>query len=297
MDVDKIFQVLEYVGKISESGSVAVSVFIQLSISIIVAVFLRISLIFKSAKIKFFGEKNFSKQKAIILNHCGLEVLINLIFSYLLLLMLNTSNNNLIMNMIISPLLGQVVAICIDDWYLIPREKESIFNKIPEHKDMPSANNVSSLVQLHGMIDENLAKSNEFRPVIIQSINEIKSVQADHENRIVDIQNKSDETIQYLQKLQKVTMRDKKICLKQEIYDCLNAGFVTPRQRDKIQLDYESYKEMGGNSEVQQLFEEHFSKLSVHEDRRKETVEINGKERRYTSGIKYGQYDKDVYKN
>ena len=292
MDVEKIFKIIDYVGHISESGEIATSVFLQLSFSIIISFALRICLIFKSAKIKFFGEKQYIKQRAIILNHCGLEILINLIFSYILLLLLNTSNNNLIMNMIIAPLLGQVVAICIDDWYLIPKEKEHIFDKIPEDKEVSSSNTITDLVKLHGMIEPSLSKSKDFRPIIIQSINEIKKVQQEHEEKIDIIANKSDESIKFLSKLQKAAMNDKKIALKDNIYTCLNAGFVTPKERDKIALDYESYCELGGNHEVKNLYEEHFLKLNVHEDRRKNKVDVENDRRSNKQRVIYGEYDK-----
>ena len=290
MDIDKIFKVLEYVGNISDSGSIAVSVFIQLAISILVASALRIGFILRSAKIKIIGEKKYIKQRAIILNHCGLEILINLIFSYLLLLLLNTSNNNLIMNMLISPLLGQVVAICIDDWYLIPKEKEGIFDKIPNHEKISSANTITNLVEIHGMLDSSLSESEEFRPVIIQAINEIKKIQEEHETKITDIQQKCDSTVDYLKRMQNAAMRDKKIVIKQEIYDCLNAGFVTPKQRDKIQLEYESYLDLGGNGEIEKLYEEHFVKLSVHEDRRRIKLEVEN-DRRQPFKCEYGSLD------
>ena len=290
MDIDKIFKVLEYVGNISDSGSIAVSVFIQLAISILVVSALRIGFILRSAKIKIIGEKKYIKQRAIILNHCGLEILINLIFSYFLLLLLNTSNNNLIMNMLISPLLGQVVAICIDDWYLIPKEKEGIFDKIPNHEKISSANTITNLVEIHGMLDSSLSESEEFRPVIIQAINEIKKIQEEHETKITDIQQKCDSTVDYLKKMQNAAMRDKKIVIKQEIYDCLNAGFVTPKQRDKIQLEYESYLDLGGNGEIEKLYEEHFVKLSVHEDRRRIELEVEN-DRRQPFKCEYGSLD------
>ena len=290
MDINNIFQLLEYVGKISESGTVAISVFIQLSISIIIAFSLRICLIFKSAKIKFFKEKKYIKQRAIILNHCGLEILITFIFSYLLLLLLNTSNNNIIMNMIFVPLLGQVIAICIDDWYLIPKETSSIYQKFMKSEPPASTNTVSGLVEIHGKLDNKLAESEEFRPIIIQTINEIKQEQQEHKEKINDIQQKCDSTIECLGLLQRTAMRDKKVELKREIYDCLNAGFVTPKQRDKIQLDFESYIELGGNHEVEKLYEEHFSKLSVHEDRRKKQIKVE-EDRRKEKKYEYGQFD------
>ena len=294
MDINKIFQILDYVGKISDSGSIAIGVFVQLSFSIIVAYIFRICFIFKSAKIHLFHEEKYTKQRAIILNHCGLEIVINLIFSYLLLVIINTSNNNLIMNMIIAPLLGQVIAICLDDWYLIPKEKDSIFRKIPNNQDIEisSKNTLSNLAQIHGLIDSSLAKSEDFRPVIIQTINEIKQIQEEHEQKIDDINTKCNTSLDLLLKLQRAGKRDKQIALKGAMYDCLNHGFVTPKERDKIAADYQSYiEEFDGNGEIKELYEEHFSKLSIHEDRRKKNVQVEN-DRRTSPNINYGIYDK-----
>lgn len=290
MELNKIFELMNYVGSITESGEVVVTVFIELTISIIFAFFLRLMLIFKSAKIKLFGEKKFIKQKAIILNHIGLEVLITFIFSFLLLMLLKTSGSNLIMNMIFAPLLGQVVSICIDDWYLIPREASSIFSKFDNIPSVP-ANSVKDIAEIRGMLDLDLVNSEEFKPVVIQSINEIKKIQEEHEQKIDCISNKCDSSLELLLKLEKAGMNDKKVALKESIYEVLNNGFVTPKQRDKIVADYASYIEFNGNGEIKDLYENHFSKLSVHEDRRKNNIAVQN-DRRQNNKVPYGKYDK-----
>ena len=83
----------------------------------------------------------------------------------------NISTYNIIMNMIFAPLLGQVIAICIDDWYLIPKETSSIYQKFMKSEPPASTNTVSGLVEIHGKLDNKLAESEEFRPIIIQTIN------------------------------------------------------------------------------------------------------------------------------
>lgn len=293
MDINKIFDFMNKIGTITESGEVVLAVFIQLVIALVVYYFLRMALIFKSAKIHFFKERKFLKQKAIILNHIGIEIIINFIVSFLLLIIMKTSNNNIIVNMVFAPLLGQVIAILIDDWYIIPKEKDSIYHKFNKKPDI-EVNSVKDIAELHGMLDMGLADKEEFRPVIIQTINDIKKEQEEHAQKIDDISNKCDVSMNCLNKLQKAAMNDKKIALKDEIYECLNAGFVTPKQRDKITLDYESYCELGGNHEVQKLYEEHFLNLSVHEDRRKKNVSVDQDRRSNEQRVLYGEFDKEA---
>jgi hypothetical protein len=291
MDINKIFELINNVSKITESGEVIVTVFVELAISILVAFSLRMALIFKSAKIKLFNEKKLIKQKAIILNHIGLEVIITFIFSFLLLMMLKTSSNNLIMNMLFVPLLGQIVAIIIDDYYFIPKEADMIFSKF---KDTPqvSVQTVKDIAEVHDILDMSLINTEDFDPAVVKSINEIKKVQVEHEEKIDAISEKCDSSLDLLLKLQKAGMNDKKVMLKQEIYECLNNGFVTPQQRDKIVVDYESYiNDYNGNGEIQDLYEDHFNKLPVHEDRRELNMEVV-KERRNENKVPYGKYDK-----
>ena len=283
MDIDKIFHFLEYVGTITESGEVVVSVFFELAIAIIIEFLLRIILIFRSANIHFFKEEKYLKQKAIILNHIGLEIIITFIFSFLFLL---------IINMVFAPLLGQIVAICIDDWYLIPKEKESIFNKIEINKSVATGNTIKDLINIHEMIDESIINSSDFQPVIVKHINEIKRVQNEHKEKIDLVAEKCDTSLELLQKLKRAGMNDKRIALKESIYDCLNNGFVTPKERDKIVADYESYiNEYDGNGEIKSLYENHFVKLSVHEDRRKKNIDVKN-DRRKERRVPYGTYDK-----
>jgi hypothetical protein len=50
------------------------------------------------------------------------------------------------------------------------------------------------------------------------------------------------------------------------IYTCLNQGFATPEQNDKITLLYTAYEALGGNHEIKSLYYEHYLKLPVHDD-------------------------------
>lgn len=292
MTIEKIFSFLEHMGKITNSGTVALTVSIELCISLLIMFFLRTLLIFKSAKIKFFKEEKFIKQRGIILNHIGLEIIISFIVSYIFLLMINTTSGNIILNMLFVPLLGQIIAICIDDWILIPKETDAIFNKV-NLSESHTVNTIQDIAEIKGAINHDIVNSNDFRPIIVNTINDIKKVQEEHESKINVITDKCNETVDLLAKLQESEKNDKKISLKKTLYNCLNNGFVTPEEREKIEIDYYSYTNLlGGNSDVQELYEKHYKKLDVHEDRRKENKTV-AYDKRQDTYIKYGQYDSE----
>ncbi len=292
MTIEKIFSFLEHMGKITNSGTVALTVSIELCISLLIMFFLRTLLIFKSAKIKFFKEEKFIKQRGIILNHIGLEIIISFIVSYIFLLMINTTSGNIILNMLFVPLLGQIIAICIDDWILIPKETDAIFNKV-NLSESHTVNTIQDIAEIKGAINHDIVNSNDFRPIIVNTINDIKKVQEEHESKINVITDKCNETVDLLAKLQESEKNDKKISLKKTLYNCLNNGFVTPEEREKIEIDYYSYINLlGGNSDVQELYEKHYKKLDVHEDRRKENKTV-AYDKRQDTYIKYGQYDSE----
>lgn len=69
-------------------------------------------------------------------------------------------------------------------------------------------------------------------------------------------------------------MVDKKFKLKKLMYDCLNQGYVTPAQNEVITADYCNYESLGGNGEVKELYENHYLKLPIHEDRRCVNVDV-----------------------
>ena len=75
-----------------------------------------------------------------------------------------------------------------------------------------------------------------------------------------------------LDTIRETMMTDKKFKLKKMIYECLNQGFATPEQNDMISADFMNYTALHGNGEIKKLYEDHYIKLQVHEDRRKESI-------------------------
>lgn len=283
MDVNKIFDIINYVGEITSSGKVAIAVFIELSISILVMFGLRVILIFKTAGIHFLKEKKYRKQKGIILNHIGIEIIIAFILSFLLLLMINTTSDNLIINMIVAPLLGQLVAIFIDDKWFAQKDYESIYG-IKDH----TTHSLADLVNVQGDITQEVIDSEDFRPIVAKTINQIREKQDEQEKKI-------DSTIDILTKLLESEKNEKRVSLKKQMYDCLANGYVKPAERERIESEYNDYRQLlNGNHDVQQLYENHYSKLSVHEDRRKQNREVANDRRQEKRNCEYGQFDTPI---
>ena len=90
-------------------------------------------------------------------------------------------------------------------------------------------------------------------------------------------------------------MINKKIELKKLIYDCLNQEYATPEQNDRITSFYHAYRRLGGNHEVESLYNDHYIKLPVHEDRRVSNQNNIKIERRNPNKRKYvyGEFDNE----
>lgn len=283
MDVNKIFDLINYVGEITNSGKVVLAVFVELIIALLIMFGFRIMLIFKTAGIHFIKEKRYKIQRGIILNHIGIELIIAFIVSFLLLLMINTSSSNLIINMIVVPLLGQLVAIFVDDKWFAQKDYETIYGT----KFDNGAHTLAELIGITGNITQEMIDSEDFRPIVAQTINQIKDKQDKQEQKI-------DSTFEMLTKLLESEKNEKRVSLKKQMYDCLAKGFVTPSEREKIESEYNDYRELlNGNHDVQQLYENHYSKLGVHEDRRKQNIDVTNDRRQQKRNCEYGQFDKE----
>lgn len=63
------------------------------------------------------------------------------------------------------------------------------------------------------------------------------------------------------------TLKDeKKLELEKLIYNCLTKGYATPNENKAITTKYRNYKALGGNGEIQELYEKHYLLLPIRED-------------------------------
>ena len=74
-----------------------------------------------------------------------------------------------------------------------------------------------------------------------------------------------------LDSLRETMKDDKKLKLEKWMYECLNKGFATPEENKIITTNYQNYRALRGNGEIEELYTNHYINLPVHEDRRKAT--------------------------
>lgn len=234
------------------------------------------------------------------MGHCLIELLASYIIAYCLIKLTNANPASYIINMIVAPSIGIITAIILDNKFLIPLESASGIGNIFEKKKKKSSDdsggdksngsssNSNVTINIGGgtsntkpnmpnmqilrpstlseragqFLSRDIAEDDDFNIKIIDAINEVKEFQ----NAMSDQLHSS---LVDIETLKESEMINKKIELKSMIYRCLNNGFATPEENDKITMYYHAYRSLGGNHEVESLYTNHYLHLGVHEDRRK----------------------------
>lgn len=295
--------ILEYYFSKFDSIYVAPIIFIEFVCSLIFAFTIRYTLLWGIEKNK--NNKKTANQlkaiKAYIFSHCGLELLIAFFIAYCLIKLTFANPTSYIINIVAAPAIGVIIAIYIDNKIIIPLESATgignIFEKIKnkssnseknidtptnnvtinigsgeesKHTDLPNMKLLDSKILSDNIkhLSKNIADDDDFNIKIIDAINSIKDIQLAQNDIIVSNTEKLENTIKNIGILKESEMINKKIELKRLMYDCLNKGFATPSENDKITMFFHSYTSLGGNHEVETLYKEHYINLKVHEERR-----------------------------
>lgn len=122
------------------------------------------------------------------------------------------------------------------------------------------------------LIKESDIDLDDYSEKVREAVNELRAIQIKHGEQI-------EEQSDILRAVRDTMMTDKKYQLKNMIYTALDNGYVTPDDNERIVAEYNNYRALRGNGEVQRLFEVQYSKLDVHEDRRQDQVYVK-KDRR-----------------
>ena len=287
---------------------------VLLSVSIINFLILYNYEISKSKKVKTEREKKYIM--LYVLGHTFLELIISYIICYSIIKLTHANPSSYILNMIIAPAVGFISAIIIDNKLIIPLQKSSGFGTIFNSKksdDKKSSDskeinitinngqteNNSNLPVLDNnqsdeYLDKDLADSEEFNETIIDTINNIKHEQSVQSKKIDENTIRLENAIECLNILKESEMINKKIELKKMIYACLNQGYATPEQNDRITQFYHSYISLGGNHEVESLYNNHYLKLPIHNNSViPSSIEIERKNPNKRVYI-YGEFDEEV---
>ena len=199
-----------------------------------------------------------------------MEFAIAYLISFLLVKLTDANPKNYILNIIIIPLASYCASIFLCAKFIRPLTDKIYTKKSEKKSDALSSDNKTEVKSaskpMH--IDTSIIDSDNFEITIVNSINQIKDDQYELRQKINDNNKSISSTLEILIVLKSTEITDKKLSLKSAIYECLNQGYATPKQNDKITMEYQSYKALGGNGEITSLYENHYLKLDVHEDRR-----------------------------
>lgn len=298
MDQETV-NILEYYFNIFDQTYINPIIFIEFTIILILVFSIRYLILYHI-------EKNKNKKKYIgdlksislyIIGHCDIELLAAFFICYCLIKLTHANPQSYIINMIAAPSLGVIIAIYLDNRILIPIENATglgnVFIKLNNKKksddksDGNSGNSASNVTinigtqqeetkipdmrilkpsSISDLLSDDIADDEDFNSKIINAVNDIKKEQSMQIEIINNNTAKLENTISDLAILKESEMINKKIELKKMIYNCLNKGYATPEENDKITMYYYSYTSLGGNHEVESLYKNHYLKLSVHED-------------------------------
>lgn len=297
MDQETV-NILEYYFDMFDQTYVKPIIFIEFTTILILVFLIRYFMLYSI-------EKNKNKKKPIgdlksislyIIGHCAIELLVSFFICYCLIKLTHANPQSYIINMIAAPSIGVIIAIYLDNRILIPIENATglgnVFIKLNNKKKSNdksggnSGNSTSNVTinigtqqetkipdmkilkpsSVSDLLSDDIADDEDFNSKIIDAVNEIKKEQSMQIEIINNNTAKLENTISDLAILKESEMINKKIELKKMIYDCLNKGYATPEENDKITMYYYSYTSLGGNHEVESLYKNHYLKLSVHED-------------------------------
>lgn len=233
-----------------------------------------------------------------ILGHQSLCYLFSVIISFSLTCIFE-NNHNILLNYVICPIIGFLLSFFFDSKVLLPVDK--MYGLDRNKKSSPASNsseqniaininqnssntnnsgshhlnNTKSLddyIQMPKekdyLTDEDM-ESDDHNTLLKNKINDLIDARYIKANEIKKIYNELTNQTNILDAMRETMKDDKKLKLEKMIYDCLNQGYATPEQNKIITTDYRNYTSLQGNGDIQELYENHYLKLEVHEDRRK----------------------------
>ena len=319
----------EYTGLVSYFGGffndiyVHPVIFLEFLTTLLFAFTIRFIVLYNIEKNKGFKTNvQRRRMKAYIIGHCIFEYLMGFVLGYIIIKITYANHESYIINMIIAPGVGLILSIYIDNKFIIPLESTNDVGSFTGiRKKTKESNNSNSNVVVNinngdtnrndeenqdhhelavqkkpnniNHLDESLSDDDSFSSKVISSINEIIDLQ-NQQSMMIDVNTKKiTSIIDSVDILKETELIDKKLEIKLMIYNALNAGFVTPEINDQITLKYYAYRKLGGNHEIQTLYEDHYLKLQVHEDRRKNDIPVEKEKRHLEKKFKYGEFDNE----
>lgn len=209
------------------------------------------------------------------------------------------NNNNKILNGFICPAIGYISSILFDEKFLSQAMKRYRSNALiesgdkkdddKEEKKEPTPTNIIVNVDNnaeketdheHSLdmnnVDEYLKKpsgkdyitdddttSAEFGEIVQNKINKLINARYVGAIEVLKIHEELKNQTKMLAAICETLKDERKIELEKLIYDCLLQGYATPEQNKLITSKYHNYRDLGGNGEIQELYEKHYLLLPI----------------------------------
>jgi len=255
--------------------------------------------------------------------HCGLEALMCLIVSYFIIEITDANIKSYIINWVIAPAIGIFVSIYCDNKILMPFEdlhggnplNDKDHHKDDDKKSPKKSDDKISIIINPSSQQQTVSTSTESEKGTLpstavgsplpnqmeQSISDTKAackkIFTEHEDviikRIEDLETSVANQTKDIDDIKEYIITDRKSRLTRVIYAALEQGYVKPKENAAILELYHKYTRLvGEDQEIETLFKDQYLKLNVHEDRRKNKVDVNN-DRRSKSKDRDDNRDRD----
>lgn len=331
MDLLKVSEIIDKYANKAGNTYLSPVIFLVLVVIILIFYFARYRAICKIDSDDVDDDPELEKRyHTYTLFHCGLEALMCLIVSYFIIEITDANIKSYIINWVIAPAIGIFVSIYFDNKILMPFEDLHGGNplddkdrkdhhddgdkKSPKKSDDKISIIINQSSQQPTVTASTEAESEKDTPTatavgssssnqIEQSINDTKAactkLFTEHEEsilkRIEDLEVSVANQVKDIDNIKEYIITDRKARLTRVIYAALEQGYVKPKENAAILELYHKYTRLVGDDidhEVETLFKDQYLKLNVHEDRRKNKVDV-GTDRRSKSKDKDDNRDRD----
>lgn len=298
-----------YFGKFG-SNVIQPIVWIEFTLTIVIGFIIRGYLFVRFELDKVNKQDVEAKRSVLIycLSHTGYEFLIGYVICYCLINFTNANPKAFIVNTFICPATGFIIGMVFDNKIIMKLETSNNVANLSrdligeDNKKEPPVVIENEPEDNDGVLDKiNINKFEgcdaQLTCKIVNTINEIIDSHEENNNELVQLSDKLTMMENTIDILKQAEIDDKKLEIKSLIYQCLNEGYAKPAEDAVITNKYNSYMLLIDNKdlELKSLFENRYLKLGVHEDRRRNRVEVENDRR--TSNrklIRFGEYDNET---
>ena len=330
MDLLKVSEIIDKYANKAGNTYLSPVIFLVLVVIILIFYFARYRAICKIDSDDVNDDPELEKRyHTYTLFHCGLEALMCLIVSYFIIEITDANIKSYIINWVIAPAIGIFVSIYCDNKILMPFEDlhgGNPLNDKDHHKDddkkspkksddkisiiinpssqQPTVTASTEAESEKGTLPPSTAVGSPLPNQMEQSISDTKAackkIFTEHEDviikRIEDLETSVANQIKDIDNIKEYIISDRKSRLTRVIYAALEQGYVKPKENAAILELYHKYTRLvGEDQEIETLFKDQYLKLNVHEDRRKNKVDVNN-DRRSKSKDRDSNRDEDLTK-